>query len=451
MKDLNSHSTFRLYAIVIALAGIAVVSCGPRSLGYGVVLWSPDDSFVANGEVIPVSQESSLRDTYTLAPEGREREMEIAKWRIRFFRREGDAEDFAERYAPYAEVLASARINGLPVRSEPNNRVEWIYRLADGERVKVLNRQDEASDLGGLRGYWYQVLTNEGFQGYVFDAQLDIFRAGEEPTATEEEADPTLQRFLATTWRPEYFQEMVENNTVDLSRFRPDYGLFPNPEDQTVSVVLPKVTASFEYTGILKVASNRYVFQGTTLQLTVRRENLVTVQYSYNGAEQSRVFTVFDQDIQEIIDNELERRAALYEQFLDAEVLESGAYGTIRFEPDRRFQWTGYTRLVPVAIPTAAGGQGSVEFSRFLADRFRGNYDGVISFQFAGTPQDVFTHFLFSFRADGVQFVYAPESTIQDRVVLEQSMSPLIVYFSFGSREQAAEQTEEQTAQQTED
>lgn len=436
---------FRSLAFLSALIGIVLVSCGPRPLGYGVVLWAPDETFVSNGQAVAISQESNLRDTYTLVPEDGGREMEIAKWRVRFFRRRGEAEEFAAEYAPYAEVLASSQINGLPVRPQPSNRVEWIYRLAEGQRVKVIDRQDEPTDLGGLQGYWYKVLTNDGFEGYVFDAQLDVFRRGEEPAPTEEEADPTLQRFLATTWRPEYFQEMVENNTVDLSRFRPEYGLFPNPEEQTVSVVLPKTTASFEYTGILKVASNRYVFQGTTLQLTVRRENLVSVQYSYNGAEQSRVFTIFEQDIQEIIDGELERRASLYEQFLDAEVLESGAYGTIRFEPQRRFQWTGFSRLVPVAIPRTAGEQGTVEFSRFLADRFRGQYDGVISFQFAGTPQETLTHFLFSFRAEGVQFVYAPESTIEDRVVLEQSLSPLIMFFSFGSREQTQEQTEEST------
>ncbi len=439
MKDLNRHTTFRSFAVLLVLVGIILVSCGPRPLGYGVVLWSPDESFVSNGEALPIIQESNLRDTYTLAAEDAQRELEIAKWRGRFFRRQAEANEFAVEYAPYAELMASAQITGLPIRPQPNNRVAWIYRLAEGQHVKVLDRQDEPVDLGGLQGYWYKVLTNDGFEGYAFDAQLNVFRQGEEPVPTEGTADPTLQRFLATTWRPEYFQEMVRNDTVDLSRFRPEYGLFPRPEERTVSVVVPEVTASFEYTGILKVASNRYVFQGTSFQLIIRRENIASVQYSHNGAEQSRVFIVFEEDIQEIIDGELQRRAALYEQFLDAGVLESAAYGTIRFEPDRRFQWEGFSRLVPVAIPQTAGNQGTVEFSRFLAEKLRGRYDGVISFQFAGTPQDTFTHFLYSFRSTGVQFVYAADSTIKDRVVLEQGPSPFTLFFSFGSREQTEE------------
>jgi hypothetical protein len=74
----------------------------------------------------------------------------------------------------YAEAVQ----DGLPIRSEPDNGARRVYRLKQGEIVKVLSRAERSPAMSGdtpLPGEWLKVLTDDGSSGYCFSYRLKLF------------------------------------------------------------------------------------------------------------------------------------------------------------------------------------------------------------------------------------------------------------------------------------
>jgi hypothetical protein len=399
-----------------------------------VVLWSPDPEEAANAGVYRIIKESELRGTYTLQIE--ENTYELEKWRVAFFKDRPEAETYSLEYRPYADIRVQSEKDGtLPVRNEPDNQSDTVYKLTLDEEAKVLEKATGEVSLSGLSGTWYKILTREGVTGYCFDYYLTIINPNaEEQDQDDGQMDEDLVFFFDHVWRPLKFAEMIDAERIDLTRFNPNYGLFPDIEDQQIVLRTPHYTLNFDYDSIQKLSPNRYSAEGTSLQLTFRgdEEKEVVVQYSYQKDVHRYVYILLERDINEIIREELDRRQSLYSSLIArGSTLHSEAFGTITLTQNRTFTWAGYERLIPQVIPPEAQQSGTAHMQVFIGIRLSEVYDGAVSFHFSGTPPEDYVHFLFDITASGVKFVYVPDEDVNNNLILEESMSPLTIFFSY--------------------
>ena len=70
-----------------------------------------------------------------------------------------------EKYIDYQRKYAKVKLDGLPIRYEPVNTARQVYRLREGEVLKVLYKGQGSAVMSGktaLEGDWLRVLTNDG-------------------------------------------------------------------------------------------------------------------------------------------------------------------------------------------------------------------------------------------------------------------------------------------------
>ncbi len=380
------------------LALLLVAACEPAPRGYGVVLWSAGGALPA-AAAVEVMEESTIEDRYVVrraAPEGErgEEPVPVARWRVRVFPEPEPAAAFAEQYMPYAASYAYAARNGLPVRAEASATADIVYKLRDGEVVKVLQREPQPDQVGVYENYWYHLLTEGGVSGYTFGEFLPVFETRGDPYPEAlrlRSEDATLDHVLATVWRPGEFRAMVITGRYDLDRFRAEYGLFPDPEAQVFRLVTAAGTREFAYENIERVGDGRYLLRrGDTvggLRLTVQSASRLAVSYTAAGRAVTRVFVALSSDVAELIAAERARRDQLY-----ADLAARGArwrstgYGTIELGAERGYRWRGFGGLVPGLLPPGLPGTGRVDFRYEPGPELAGRYDQVITFLFDPPP-----------------------------------------------------------------
>jgi hypothetical protein len=415
-----------------------LASCGPGAIGSAVVLWPQEGWSVSPGAVVPVLEESEVQQSYRIRIPAADQTLMSPKWRVRYFETEEAARAYAAEFAPYAEQFGS--IVGRPdalgaqrVYTDPNARAELtVYRLRSGERFKILDRSEEPENEAGAVSHWYKILTRDGTIGWVFGYYLQIDGSPVVRQQDEQENNAALEQVLATVWRPGYFREMIESGRYDLDRFQSQYGFFPQSEENTIVLTLPEHQTEFNYTDVIRSSRGRYVFEGSSLQMTIRSDSRISIQYDYRNEIYSRALYRIGEDIQTLREEEQRRRDQVYEEIRSrGDTLLSTAYGTIRLQDNRTFQWEGYGRLVPSIIPEEAGNRGDVLFSYYLADEIEDSFEGVLAFQFVGRPSDEPIVFLYRFREGGIRLSRVTERDIDDNVVTQESISPLIIFFNF--------------------
>lgn len=423
------HTVTRCLAALLTL--LVFTSCSPEYIGYGVVLWSPDESVVTSGAMIPVVSESDMADTYTLEID--ETNVEVARFRVRVFEEESQAIDAAAAYAPVAPLYGEALLNALPMRSEKTTETDnRVYRLGKGEIVKIVGRDEEPTDIHGLVGRWYEAITAGGTRGYVFGHSLRVFNPlTDEQVAQAAPADPYIERLLGNIWRPASFGEMVNTGRYDLRLFSPRYGLFPNKDEKRLDVVMPSYSATFEYTEITEVGARRYLAAGTSLQLTFTAGGSLSIQFIIDDQQYSLALQTFESELDQYIEAELERRDQIYEQFYElGPTLTSSSYGTITFAPNGAFTWESFDALVPAAIPASAQPSGRLMLNHHLSEEIEASYDGVLTFAFNGVSTDDAPHFLYTVGDDGLRLVFAPPATIEDTIIQRRTSAPIVAFFA---------------------
>ncbi|MFP4067859.1 MAG: SH3 domain-containing protein [Spirochaetaceae bacterium] len=421
-----------LISVFLLLAG-----CG-GSRRYAVVLWPPEEVSVDPGAVVRVSESARIEKTHTIRlPESGDR-VTIPQWRAQVFDDEEGARAFAEEYAAFAETYATARRRALPVRSDRSGSARALYRLRDGERVKVVHRSEEPSDEGGLVDYWYEVLTTDGTRGWVFGHYLSgVSETDDEGQTVDLSTDPLLDRFLSHAWRPTYFGRMIDSGRIDLDRFRSDYGLFPEPENNRIRLNLENQRAVFEYSDWIRGGSREFIARNTPFSVRVRAGGDVSVRYRINGRGYEVAMETLDADIEEIRRKERARREERYASLRSRGSLwRSDSYGSVRLYDDMAFEWDDYSRLVPRIIPQNAGNSGTVDFDYFLTEELSRAYDGVISFRFRGADETPVA-FLYEVTTGGIRLSHAPQDNIRDNVVRRDRRSPVVIYFSFAAADTA--------------
>ncbi|MCG8453073.1 MAG: SH3 domain-containing protein [Spirochaetales bacterium] len=430
---MTSRKLYPLFAII--LFSIALMSCG--NLGTAVVIWPPEDSVWKPGDLVTVKDESFLRDTYIVnLPDQRRLKTEIDQWRLRLFKRTKDAEAWAKNLGEWTDVYAICQYQGLPMRSEPSNTASRVYRFRDGDEVKVLGRNPGPVQVGNLQGYWYHVIADGGVNGYVFDYHLQVIRRnsdGEVVLNQRTVTDETLDNLLAAPWRPKNFSEMVVGRRVDLNLFRSDYGIFFDMESKTLSLRLPEKTVVETWTDIIRTKTSppRYDFLGTSFRFTVNADNFVSVQYNDEQSEKFEAFIRLDEDMDEVIESEQNRRATLLEQLSEeGPTYGSRAYGELTIQEDGRFLWTGKSALISRGLISAkAGNDGRILFDTFADRSIASRHDGAFGLRFSNGEE---ARFLYAFENNGLRLLYVPSTATREGGVVtsDQFIDPVRLFFA---------------------
>lgn len=410
--------------------------CGRRTIGYGVVLWSPEEQTIPTGSVVPVYEESRIKKTYIIGVPNQKTPYEIPNSRIQFLKTRKEAETFASNFEPVRYLFAISERRALPIREKPDRLSKQVYRLRQDERIKILQLGTEPSDENGLKGHWHKVLTEDGTVGYCFDYYLTLYdgKSNTKIASTRDPAEERIALLVSTTWRPTYFQTMVSSRRIDLERFKPEYGLFITLDPPLIRIQTPEVQREIAFTSLTAGTGNRFLVEGANVSLSMdpNAQNL-TLTFQERNEQKTLQFVAFRGDVEETIQKEKERREKLLASFLEkGQILRSSGFGEITLKPDGTFQWVDFDRLVPTVLGNGLKGSGRIEFSTFQDSSIQGEYDGSLTFRFdGGIAGKNRATFLYKFTDGGVRFLHVPQANIRENTIQRLSTTPLILFFTF--------------------
>jgi hypothetical protein len=434
MEGVRPAKVVRVLAI-LSLVLLALGSCGPRAVAWGLLLWGDLSGPFATGSVVAITRDSKISETYLVAVKGERQTREFAKGRVRVFAKRSEAADASAALGPWLATWGFSRKEDtppLPIREEANASARTVYRLRYGQLVKVVGRSAERVEVKPYTDYWYEVATEDGYGGWVFGHYLKVFTAEGEPSAAQERLlseDDTLERIMGTTWRPDYFRKMINDGRIDLASFREDIGLFPDPENRTFRLVLTRETLEFPYQRIERSGTTTYAAVGSDLRITVLDEERISVSYRNGDQQAGGLYAVLDGDVAEVIAAELQRRQDLFDKLRSSgATLTSSSYGVIRLEPGMRFTWRGFERLVPSLIGAKAKGSGRVDFPYHVGRELAGQYDGVITLQFEDGESEV--SFLVKNAPGGVRLTSLGRDGFEELDAVRVGISPVVIFFS---------------------
>jgi hypothetical protein len=432
-------------AALIALAATSSTllnSCSSR-LGWGVVLWTAPEGPLPAGSVVPVYIKSNIQKVYVVGVPGskeRGKKIELPLWQVKLFRGRGKAQSFVKSLGENVSLYMIAARDGLPLRDRPSNIAKRVYRLRDGQSVKILQKAEgEDVSTGGqaLPGTWYSVLADDGSTGFAFSYAFRVYdEAKEGPpviAADKKAVSGRVDLIFSRTWRPEYFQEMLDDERVDLDYFSLRFGLFIDAIHRQVRLELPGASKVFNYSD-LSEAKGLYVFEGTSLRIKIESDtrlvcswsggaltaaqDIATVDaadspaavdasqpentpdfpdegaagsdagsYSQSGAKGSAAFVVLSAEPQDAIRAEILRRQKLLSAFIDEGSLwgsPSSASGGGRLSLDKngRFVWNGRGEAAAALLPENLGPKGEVALRLSLDPALGSAWEGVLSLRF---------------------------------------------------------------------
>jgi hypothetical protein len=338
----------------------------------------------------------------------------------------------------YARTYAENLQDHLPIRDNPDNSARQVYRLKTAEIIRVLAKVKGNAAVGAtgdpLPGDWFRVMTEDGTTGYCFSYRLNLFEHTGGPLLVESEEqgetdDPDLDRLLARVWSPESYGTMVNTGHIDLGELSRRWGFFPGQDTGIAHVYLPGLDQSFSYTAIRAAGSRTWRFEGTTLQMTLRSDNTLAVQFTEpGGALRTLIFVALAAKADDLVMQESGRREDLFRgMFNQGPVFTSNNYGTLALNKDGTFTWTGNRLLIPLVIPAAAQQSGAVIMDLYLAPSLQERYEGALSLRFNGASTPV--RFMYTFDTQGLRIEYAPETSMDGNMVARRASSPTVIYF----------------------
>jgi hypothetical protein len=292
--------------IILLLASASLVSCSHR-LGWGLVLWTAPEGPIPAGSVVPVYIKSNIDKVYVVGSLDGKKKVELPLWQVELYGTRGKARAAASKFAPMAGLYLVATRDGLPVRGEPANLAARVFRLHEGQSVKILAKVKGDEVRTGdtvLQGDWYWVLADDGTRGYVFSNTMTLFdeSLGNAPpplaSSSTASSSAKVDILFSRSWRPEYFQSMLDDNRVDLDSFNPRFGLFADAVHRQIRIELPAASQVFQYNSIDE-ESGVFVFQGTPLRIRFENERRLVADWTglaVPGASQVNALPGFDGD-----------------------------------------------------------------------------------------------------------------------------------------------------------
>ena len=435
----------RLLGLPFLICLLLFTSCS--RLGWGVLLWSTEDPAIPSGTVLPVYIRSNIDKVWVVGvPEpyqsGKDalNKIEVPLPRFELVGSKGKAKKWAAEFAPYAPMYAENLQDGLPIREDPDNSARRVYRLRAGEIIKIISLAEGNPAISSsgepLPGEWYKVLTQDGSTGYCFSFRLKLFDHYAGPLALapadeEDTADPDLDMLLAKVWSPESYALMVNSRRINLDELSRHWQFDPGQDTGVAHIYLPGLDRSFPYTAIRPDGARAWRFEGGNLQMSLRSDTSLAVQFTEaNGGTRTLLFTALPAAVDDLILQENARREGLYQAiYAQGPVFTSNNYGTIVFDENGGFTWSGFELLVPQVIPASAEDGGTVSMDLFLGPGLEDRYNGAFTLHFDGGEPAARVHFLYTLDNQGFRLEAAPQSSMDGVTLIRRAASPLVLYF----------------------
>jgi hypothetical protein len=428
----KEHSIVRI-CVLLAVYIMTIISCGGSGIGYGVVLWSPDEEQLMTGQKYIVKSKSDIQGTYEVALPDKKGVLKVDQWRIEYFPGKSEAEEYMKSHAEYVDLYARAEEDRFTIRDKPSINGRQIYVARYREVMKIIRKTDIQETIGNYDGFWYEVLTDDGTRGYRFGLNLNVYDI---KTAVEEEEFARemaqIRRVLDKVYRTQYTADLVNAGTVDLEQIKSAFGFFPDPSAKELKIItkdyrISAVYESINYLGVINGAK-RFSFEGANIQISVHNDNLITLHFSYNRREHGDRY-IYIENLNDIIADEELRRAEVFQSIYEkGSPLKSGAYGTITLMEDRTFNWSNFDVLVPDVLKAGTGHTGWISIDKFMVPSLRGSYDGALTFNFNTGQKVVFTYEL---NSNGIRLVHIPERIIEDNFVSSDPAVKRVAFFNF--------------------
>ena len=441
----------KLHVSIFLMVAAAFVFSSCSKMGYGVLLWSIDSPPVDSGTVLPVYIKSNIEKKWVVGvPEivsaDKNIKLEIPLTQLEYIGSKKKAVSWAQEFAPYAMAYAENLQDALPIRVNPDNNAQRVYRLRLGEIIKVLgfaNGVPPISTTGDpLPGDWYRVMTSDGVTGFCFSYRLRIFYQNDESlqsSGSQESApDPDLEMVLSRTWSAESYQQMINSRRINLQELEKKYRFDPGSEIGVARIILADIERQFTYNKIVSDGDRAWVFEGTSsevsrgtgLQMVLRNNNTLAVMYTEGGSRRTMVFNSLSNSVDDIILQETARRenqfTAIYEQ---GPVFTSNNYGSITLLQTGDFIWTGYSLLVPQLIPSQTNGTGRIYMDIFIASSLADRYTGAFTMQFTDIRTNNNLHMMYLLDDQGLRLEIVPDFGIEYNTVTRRDASPVVLYF----------------------
>jgi hypothetical protein len=421
-------------------------SCSQR-LGWGILLWNSEDPAIPSGTMLPVYIRSNIDHVWVVGiPEEFRTKKGINKFEVplpqfEFAGSKQKAKKRVEAFAQYALTYAENLQDGLPIRDGPDNGARRVYRLKTGEIIKVLalvQGNPAISTTGDpLPGDWFRVMAEDGTTGYCFSYRLKLFEHSGGPlqavqVAQAEEEDPELEALLSKTWSPESYGAMINSRCINLEDLSRHWVFSPGRDTGVARIFLPNLDQTFSYTGIRSAGDQAWRFEGTNLQMSLRSETTLSVQFSESGgALQSLLFVALPAEVDDIIMQETARREDLFiNLYSQGPDFISNNYGTLSFSEEGNFIWTDNQLLSPQVIPAPALNSGSIAMDLYLSREVQNLYEGAFSLYFDGVSKSAGkVRFMYSLDSQGLRIEYVPDTSLDDVTVVRRASSPTVIYF----------------------
>jgi hypothetical protein len=446
---------FLLFAVLLPL--VLFGSCSGL-LGWGVLLWSAENPPIPSGTILPVYIRSNIDKVWVAGIPEQYRQagdpidkFEVPLAQLEFVGQRQAAEKRAAAFSDFALLYAETLQDGLPVREIPDNSARRVYRLKQGQIIKILEQVEgnpAISTTGDpLPGDWFRVLTEDGITGYCFSYRLQIFEytggilsAGVTPQ--EEEEDPDLEMVLSRIWSPESYETMIQSGRIDTEELSKQWGFSPGQDLGLARIYMPGLDRTFSYTGIRAEGNRSWRFEGASLQMSLRSDTTLAVRFTDpGGALQTLLFVALSMKVDNLIVQETGRREALFRNLYDhGPGFFSVNYGALRFSADGGFNWSGFNLLVPHIIPPGIPGKGVVDMGLFLGPSLSGRYDGAFTLRFDGIPETVAgdaggiagtsaLSFIYTLDDQGFRIEHVPAENLNGITVTRRAVSPTVIYF----------------------
>jgi hypothetical protein len=434
----------RFAGVIFVINAVFLSSCS-RPIGWGVLLWSSGDPAIPSGTVLPVYIRSNIEQVWVVGVPAAYRngmdKMEIPLPRFELAGSRRAAKKRAAEFSPLALTYAETLQDGLPIRESSDNGARRVYRLRAGEIIKILAPAEGSVAVSAsgepLPGSWYRVMAEDGSAGYCFSYRLKLFEhhggpLEAAPAEEEDTGDPDLDALLAKVWSPESYGTMVNSRRIDLEELSKKWRFDPGQETGVARIYMPDLDLSFNYTRIRPSGSRSWHFSGTSLQMSLRRDTVLSVQFTDpGGALRSLVFVALPVDIDDLVTQETNRREALFGGVLSGgPSYTSSNYGTLVFTENGRFNWTGNILLIPQVIPAMALGTGGIAMDLFLHRDLESRYNGAFTLRFDGVNGGrIPVRFMYSLDTQGFRLEYVPDTSMDGNTVARRASSPMVLYF----------------------
>ena len=430
---------FSLYGAIVFFSLITGATACNSYRGYGVLVWKNDSLPISVGDLLNISSIFSVDNYYEVDYKGTQ--VQIPMWQVQFFDTRDEAKKYQSEFALYKNTYVfTLRPEGLPIRSAPETTANIIYKLKNGKVAKVLGRDKEPTKIEQFNDYWYWILTEEGYRGYVYGYYLKTVESAshkDEKLSRVIETDPTLDNFLKNTWIPVKTADMLASGRIDVTYLEKKYALTPKPDEKAITLNNEDMSKDFYYSDIKKITGDTYEFTGTDLKVQIFPSDKIYVSYLFNGTYATREFDLAPGDLDEVVAKAAGRSQNILSKFLNrGTTLQSSSYGTITLGDDYRFTWNNFGALKSI-LPPVSEGKGTINFNKYLgrqatatAGPLAGPFEGAITFVFDGFP-DFSVTFVYTFSDAGVRLVYIARENMYDNEIRRIGSSPLVLFFNF--------------------